>query len=85
MTVEAAHKHGKWVGVCGEFAGEPLAVPLLLGLEVDELSMAPGNIPAVKQAIRKWSLERCKQVARQALALPGSSEVIRLLKGLDLP
>ena len=82
MTIEAAHKHGKWVGMCGELAGEPSAVPLLLGMGLDEFSMAPASVPPVKQAIRKWSLEHCKEVAREALDLPGSSEVIKFLKGL---
>ena len=82
MTIEAAHRHGKWVGMCGELAGEPSAVPLLLGMGLDEFSMAPASVPSVKQAIRKWSLERCKEVAREALAMPGSSDVIKYLKGL---
>jgi phosphoenolpyruvate-protein phosphotransferase len=82
MTIEAAHRHGKWVGMCGELAGEPSAVPLLLGMGLDEFSMASASVPAVKQVIRKWSLERCKEVAKEALALPGSSEVIKYLKGL---
>ncbi len=83
FTIEAAHKHGKWVGMCGELAGDVLAVPVLLGLGLDEFSMAPASIPAVKQAIRRWSMERCKEVAREALLLKGSSEVIEYLKGLE--
>jgi phosphoenolpyruvate-protein phosphotransferase len=83
LTIEAAHQHGKWVGMCGELAGDVLAVPVLLGLGLDEFSMAPASIPAVKQAIRKWSLGRCKEVAREALLLKGSSEVIEYLKGLE--
>jgi phosphoenolpyruvate-protein phosphotransferase len=83
LTIEAAHQHGKWVGLCGELAGEAQAAPLLLGLGLDEFSMAPANIPAVKQAIRQWSLARCREVAREALALPGSSEVIKFLRGVE--
>jgi phosphocarrier protein FPr len=52
QVVEAAHAHGKWVGVCGELAGDPLAVALLCGLGVDELSMSAPAIPRVKQLIR---------------------------------
>lgn len=52
-VVEAAHAQGKWVSVCGELAGEPLAVPLLIGLGVDELSMNAVAIPRAKQIIRK--------------------------------
>jgi phosphocarrier protein FPr len=51
-VVEAAHAHGKWVGVCGELAGDPLAIPLLVGLGVDELSMNAPSIPVSKQIIR---------------------------------
>lgn len=83
MTIEAAHRHGKWVGLCGELAGETLATPLLLGMGLDEFSMAPSNIPAVKETIRRWSLKGCQAVAREALALPGSSEVIRFLKSVQ--
>jgi phosphoenolpyruvate-protein phosphotransferase len=83
MTIEAAHKRGKWVGLCGELAGETMAVPLLLGMGLDEFSMAPSSVPPVKQAIRSWSLERCKEVVKEALFLPGSSEVIKYLEGLE--
>jgi phosphoenolpyruvate-protein phosphotransferase len=83
MTIEAAHRHGKWVGMCGELAGETMAVPLLLGLGLDEFSMAPSNIPPVKQAIRGWSIQRSQEVAQEALSLPGSSEVIKFLKELE--
>jgi len=51
LTVEAAHSHGKWVGVCGELAGDPQAVSVLVELGVDELSMSPGKIPRAKQII----------------------------------
>ena len=52
-TVEGAKEHGRWVGVCGEMAGDPLAAPLLIGLGVTELSMSPPAIPLVKAALRR--------------------------------
>lgn len=52
QTVKAAHKYGKWVGICGELAADPKAVPILMGLGVDELSMSPNSIPLVKAQIR---------------------------------
>ena len=55
-TVRAATAHDRWVGVCGELAGDPAAAVLLAGLGVTELSMAPGLIAAVKQALRSVSL-----------------------------
>lgn len=83
MTINAAHRHGKWVGMCGELAGDVPAVPLLLGMGLDEFSMASSSVPAVKQAIRKWTVARCKEVAQEALGMQGSTEVIEYLKGLE--
>jgi phosphotransferase system enzyme I (PtsI) len=51
MTVEAAHTHGKWVGVCGELAGDPRAIPVLIAMGIDELSMSSAKIPRAKQII----------------------------------
>ncbi len=78
-TLDAAHAHGKWVGMCGELAGDVMAVPLLLGLGLDEFSMAPASIPAVKAAIREWTLSACREVARHALGLPQAIDVIEYL------
>ena len=66
-TVEAASAYGRWVGVCGELAGDPAAAVLLAGLGVTELSMAPALIPEVKQALRSLTVERCRELAEQAL------------------
>jgi phosphoenolpyruvate-protein kinase (PTS system EI component) len=52
QTVAAAHQRGRWVGVCGELAGDPRAIPILVGLGVDELSMNGPAIPRAKQVIR---------------------------------
>lgn len=75
LTVEAAHAHGRWVGVCGGIAGEPQAIPILVGLGVDELSVGLPLIPAVKARIREYSLEQCQELARQALEMEEASEV----------
>ncbi|SDH33719.1 phosphocarrier protein FPr [Pseudomonas flavescens] len=74
-TVKAAHAHGKWVGVCGAMASETLAVPLLLGLGVDELSASVPLIPAIKAAIRDVELRDCEAIARQALTLQSAAQV----------
>ncbi len=79
-TVRGAHRHGKWVGVCGGLAGEPAAVPILLGLGVDELSVSVGSIAAVKAAIRRCRLDRCRGLAGEALARLTAAEV-RALAG----
>jgi multiphosphoryl transfer protein len=66
-TVLAANAHDRWVGVCGELAGDPAAAVLLAGLGVTELSMAPGLIAAVKQALRSVSLAQARAAAIAAL------------------
>lgn len=80
MTIKAAHPYGKWVGLCGELGGDVLAVPVLLGLGLDEFSMAVGSIPAIKASIRLWTLTAAKEVADQALALSSAIDVIDFLK-----
>lgn len=66
-TAEAARAHGRWVGVCGEMAGDPAAAVLLAGLGVSELSMAPRLIPEVKRALRGLDRERAEAAAERAL------------------
>ncbi|MCY1413420.1 Phosphoenolpyruvate-protein phosphotransferase [compost metagenome] len=79
MTVRAAHAHGKWVGVCGELAADAQAVPLLLGLEVDELSVSARSIPLVKQRVRELQLSAARQLAQTALGLGSAAEVRALV------
>jgi phosphoenolpyruvate-protein kinase (PTS system EI component) len=66
-TVRAARQHGRWVGVCGELAGDPAAALLLVGLGVSELSMASGLIPEVKAAVRGVALADARAAAQAAL------------------
>jgi phosphoenolpyruvate-protein kinase (PTS system EI component) len=63
----AAAARGRWVGVCGELAGEPDAAVLLAGLGVQELSMAASRIPAVKAALRETDFGSAEAAARAAL------------------
>lgn len=70
QVIKAAHAHNRWVGLCGEMAGDPLAVPLLLGLGLDEFSMAASRIPTVKAQIRTLSLSKAGESARHCLTLP---------------
>ena len=67
QVVLAAGPHGKWVGVCGELAGDPVAVPVLVGLGVRELSMNPASIPRVKDIIDRIHLEAAESLAVQIL------------------
>jgi phosphoenolpyruvate-protein kinase (PTS system EI component) len=74
-VVQAAHSKGKWVGICGELAGEPLAIPLLLGLGLDELSMNPPAIPLAKQILRELTLEEASQIAQAALKMENPDQI----------
>jgi phosphocarrier protein FPr len=81
QTVRAAHEAGIWVGMCGELAGNAQAAPLLVGLGLDELSMSAPAIPAVKEAIRGFTLTTAREIAEQALGCTSAAEVNQLLAG----
>jgi phosphoenolpyruvate-protein phosphotransferase len=84
MTIENAHKHGKWVGLCGEMAGDPAAAPVLLGLGLDEFSMAPASIPGLKALLRSLSRSECQKIAKQALGRSSKQEVLDYLEGIRI-
>jgi phosphoenolpyruvate-protein kinase (PTS system EI component) len=75
--VRAAHGEGKWVGVCGDLAADPAAA-ILIGLDVDELSVGIPNIPVLKARIRDMAYEDAKELAKRALAC-GTAEEVRAL------
>jgi len=75
LTVEAAHRHGKWVGVCGGLASEALALPALLGLGVDELSVSVPVIGAVKARLAHLRKPQCQALALELLQLSTAGEV----------
>jgi phosphocarrier protein FPr len=81
-TVDAAHQRGKWVGVCGGIASDRQAVPILVGMGVDELSVSVPSIPSIKAEIRKYSLTECRELARRALEQDDAAAV-RALVPLD--
>jgi phosphocarrier protein FPr len=74
-TVQGAHAAGKWVGVCGELAADPQAVPILVGLGVDELSVNVPAVPIVKAHVRSLTLAEAQELAGQALACATVAEV----------
>lgn len=80
MTVAGAHKHGKWVGICGGVASEPLAAPVLIGLGLDELSVSIKGIPTIKAAVRHLEMKRCKEIADAAMNMRTAEEVRAYLK-----
>jgi phosphotransferase system enzyme I (PtsI) len=75
QTVEAGHRAGIPVALCGEMAGEPMYIPILLGLGLDELSMNPLSIPRVKRIIRMISYQESKEFFYKILALKTTEEV----------
>lgn len=75
LTVQGAHAHGKWVGICGGLAGEIPAVPVLLGLGVDELSVSVSAIPAVKATVRRQNMPACKALAEEVTRMLTAAEV----------
>jgi phosphocarrier protein FPr/phosphocarrier protein len=79
MTVDGARRHGRRVGVCGGLASDPLAVPLLVGLGVDELSVDVRAVAPVKAALARFTLAECRIIARQALSSQTTKEVRALL------
>lgn len=79
-VIKAAHQEGKWVGMCGELAGEPLAAPILLGLGLDEFSMNPPVVPLLKQIIRGLNAADMKLLAEKALHLETPREIQDFVK-----
>ena len=79
MTSKAAKTQKIELGICGEMAGDPFALPFLLGLGFDELSMSPPAIPKIKRLVRKFQAERAKQVAQKALSMKDADEVRQYL------
>lgn len=78
-VIAEAHKQGTWVGVCGELAGDPDAIPVLLGLALDEFSMSPALIPQAKSIIRSWTLRDARTLAQDALNLESARAVRELV------
>jgi phosphoenolpyruvate-protein kinase (PTS system EI component) len=83
-VVEAAHAGGKIVEVCGEAAGEPVLVALLVGLGVDELSISPARLDRIRWTIRSLSAEAAADVARRALTSGSAAAAIGLVRELLL-
>jgi phosphotransferase system enzyme I (PtsI) len=78
-TIDAGHRNGIWVGLCGEMAADPLATTLLVGMGVDELSTSAMAIPEVKKIIRSIKLDEAKKYAEKVLKLSTVEEIKRFL------
>jgi multiphosphoryl transfer protein len=79
-TIEAAHKHGKRADICGELGSDPVAVPILIGLGMDELSVSIPSVPTVKAQVRGLKLAEIQPLAQQALECSTAQEVRELVK-----
>ena len=79
LAADGAHSQDKWLGVCGGMASDPQAVPILIGLGVDELSVSVPALPAVKAEVRRWSEKECIQLADKALGLNSAARVRELV------
>ncbi|MGD6856270.1 phosphoenolpyruvate--protein phosphotransferase [Bacillus infantis] len=80
MVIDAAHKEGKWAGMCGEMAGDETAIPLLLGLGLDEFSMSATSILKARSQILRLSREEMKELAEKALQMGTAEEVVAAVK-----
>jgi len=82
MAADAARRRGIWTGVCGEMAGDPVLVPLLMGLGVTEFSTAPGIVPQVKYLIRRVKMHEAVELAEFALGCESPAEILNRCKEL---
>ncbi len=80
MVIKAAHQEQKWVGMCGEMAGDELAVPLLLGLGLDEFSMSATSILKTRALLKQLSVPEMQALATEALQLATAEEVLEKVK-----
>ena len=78
---EGARAHGRWFGICGGVASDPLAAAILIGLGAGELSATPAAIPALKAAVRGLRSDECRALAGRALAAADAAEVRILAEG----
>ncbi|MEN9674706.1 MAG: phosphoenolpyruvate--protein phosphotransferase, partial [Verrucomicrobiota bacterium] len=82
MTVQAARERGLWVGVCGEAAGDPEVIPLLVGLGVDELSATPAVVPAAKFLLRRLKRTEAVALAESVLNCGTAAEILAASRSL---
>lgn len=81
-TIEEGHKKNIWVGMCGEMAGMPAAIPLLVGMEIDELSMASSGAPAAKEIVRGLDSGRAASVWQAVRGMTSNTEIRSYLEAL---
>jgi phosphotransferase system enzyme I (PtsI) len=77
MVIDAAHKEGKWTGMCGEMAGDPIAIPILLGLGLDEFSMSATSVLPARSQILNLSKEKISAHIDQILQMDTMDDVVK--------
>jgi len=82
FVIEAGHRKGVWVGMCGEMAGDPLATVLLVGLGIDELSVGPAVLPEIKKIILSIKQKDARRVAEKAAAMASDGEIREYLSSI---
>jgi phosphotransferase system enzyme I (PtsI) len=80
MVIDAAHAEGKWAGMCGEMAGDEIAIPVLLGLGLDEFSMSATSILKARSLIRKLNKADMEKLTQKVLNMQTTSQVIEAVK-----
>ncbi|AOV08555.1 phosphoenolpyruvate--protein phosphotransferase [Sporosarcina ureilytica] len=80
MVIDASHREGKWTGMCGEMAGDELAIPLLLGMGLDEFSMSATSILQARSQIRGLKKSDMAALAEEALQMGTAEEVVQAVK-----
>ncbi|MFB9159010.1 phosphoenolpyruvate--protein phosphotransferase [Chromobacterium violaceum] len=79
QAVATIHRHGRWIGLCGEAAAAPHALPLFLGMGLDELSMSAPSLQPCRRCLRGLDAGRCRELLAQALACADGAEVRALV------
>ena len=81
-VIDASHEHGKFTGMCGELASDPVATMILLGLGLDEFSMTASSIPLIKNILRSVSKAECEEVANKVLTMDTAEEITGYAKSV---
>lgn len=83
-VVQKAHAHGKWVGLCGELGGDLRALPLLLGLHLDEISMAAPQLTETRAKLARLDSRRCRELVNKAMQCDDGDRVAAMLEQATL-
>jgi phosphotransferase system enzyme I (PtsI) len=80
QVIDAAHEAGKWVGMCGQMASDPLATPVLLGMGLDEWSMEKAAVPEVKKQVRSLLKRECQALVEAVMTCSDSDQIKQQIK-----